>query len=137
MPSFDFSLVYPYRYDDSGVLAPLLPVRLSLESYTADLVLLVDTGAERTLLNGTHLRAAGLDIFAGNPLNFQGFAGARMVAYLHRVRLEIGEYQLDSEIAFSTQPLLRQVMGRDLMAYFGLALRERSLEFYLAPEALP
>lgn len=136
MTSLDFSLSYPYRYDAAGSLTPLLPMQLVLPpDYAAEFLALVDTGAERTLLEGIHLRAAGIDVFSGKPLTFQGFLGARTVAYLHRVQLTIGPSQIELEVAFSTQPLLRPVMGRDLMAYFGLALRERASQFFLEPES--
>ena len=103
----------------------------ALINYKSDFLALVDTGAERSLLEGVHLRAADIDIFAGRELVFQGFLGARTVAYLHSARLRIGSTQLETEVAFSTQPLLRQVLGRDLMAYFALGLREMAMEVYL------
>jgi hypothetical protein len=67
LPTIHFPSSYPYRYDAGGTPAPLLPVRLQLGAYVADFLALVDTGAERTLLEGVHLRAANLDVFDGIP----------------------------------------------------------------------
>lgn len=128
------SSTLPARSDAGGTLAPLLPVRLRLAGYQADFLLLVDTGAERTLLEGVHVRAAGLDVFDGPSLALQGFLGARTTAYLHKATLVIGDSEVETEIAFSTQPLARQVLGRDIQSNFQLGLRERALEFYLANE---
>lgn len=134
MPVVDFTQSLVYRYNAGGRLAPLLPVRLRLVGYEAEFLLLVDTGAERTLLEGVHVRAAGLDVFDGQPLAFQGFLGARTTAYLHKATLVIGDSEVETEIAFSTQPLARQVLGRDILSNFVLGLRERASEFYLAAE---
>ena len=134
LPAVEFPWSYPYRYDASGTPAPIVPVRLQIGHYQVDVLMLVDTGAERTLLEGVHARAAGLDIFDGKSVTFQGFLGARTVAYLHKARLVIGETELEADIAFSTQPLARQILGRDVLAHFALCMRERASEFYLAPE---
>lgn len=134
MTNLEFSSAHSYRYDSGDTLAPLLPIRLKIGEYSADFLVLVDTGAERTLLEGVHARAAGLDIFDGTPLTFQGFLGARTVAYLHRVRVVIEDIEVAAEVAFSTQPLARQVLGRDLLAFVKLGVRERASEFYLASE---
>lgn len=135
MANLEFSHTYPYRYDPNGNLLPLVPLRLHLaKDYVVEFLALLDTGAERTLLEGVHLRAAGMDVFEGKPLTFQGFLGARTVAYLHPARVAVANQELEIEVAFSTQPLLRPVLGRDLLAHFKLGLRERTSELYLEPE---
>lgn len=105
---------------------------MRLAEHTADVVVLVDTGAERTLLDGLHVRAAGIDLFQGVEVPFYGFLGSRMTAYGHQARVEIVNLAIDAEIAFSTQPLSRQVLGRDLLEPFLLAIREGYLELYLS-----
>ncbi|MEW6278061.1 MAG: hypothetical protein AB1758_05520 [Candidatus Eremiobacterota bacterium] len=54
-----------------------------------------------------------------------------MTAYEHQVTLEIADLAVDLEVAFSTQPLARQVLGRDVLAHCVLGLRERALELYM------
>lgn len=135
MTGLEFSHTYPYRYDANGSPLPLVPIRLHLaQDYVVEFLALLDTGAERTLLEGVHLRAAGLDVFEGKPLNSQGFLGARTVAYLHPARVTLANQELDLQVAFSTQPLLRPVLGRDLLAHFKLGLRERTSELYVESE---
>lgn len=135
MHQLHFDWKYSYRYSPSGgAPAPLVPIRLSLGEYQVDFLALLDTGAEQTLLDGVHLRAAGIDIFSGNERRFQGFLGAGTVAYEHPSTLTIENLEVHLPIAYSSFPIGRQVMGRDLMAHFGIALREQVMEFWLTPE---
>ena len=99
-----------------------------------DFLALLDTGAEQTLLDGVHLRAAGIDIFSRVQKRFQGFLGATPVAYEHLSTIVIEDLELRLPLAYSTFPIGRQVLGRDLMAHLGVALRERHMEFWLTPE---
>ena len=113
----------------------MVPLGLQIGAYVADLWTLVDTGAELSLLEGVHLRHAGVDIFSGRAMNFSGFLGAGMTAYFHPVRVTVADLQLELELPFSTGPVRREILGRDLLYYFRLELRERALEFQLAPDS--
>jgi len=86
------------------------------------------------LLDGVCLRVADIDIFSGQPVHFQGFLGAGLTAYSHPAELLIGDLQLRMDVAFSAQPLSRQILGRDALYYLTLGLRERALELYVEPE---
>lgn len=112
----------------------MLPVRLLLGSLEFDLDALVDTGAEDSLFDGHLVRAAGGDLFSGPQQDFQGFMGASTVGYRHRCRLLVGGLDLALEVHFSTVSLSRQVLGRDVLQYFLLGVRERAGELYLAPD---
>lgn len=114
--------------------APLVPVQLELATYQVDFLALLDTGAALTLLDGVHVRAAGIDIFSGKPVDLQGFMGGRHTAYVHRATLTIVDKAIESNFAFSTQTLLRQVLGRDFLSHFTLGIRERALEIHLSPD---
>lgn len=136
MPLLDLPQVHPYRSLGRVAPAPVLPVRLLLGTSEFDVAALVDTGAEESLFDGHLLRAAGRDLFAGPEQSFQGFVGAGTVGYRHRVRLQVGGLDLDLEVHFSTVSLSRQVLGRDVLQYFLVGLRERAGELYLAPDPL-
>ncbi|MBI3930146.1 MAG: hypothetical protein HY319_31710 [Armatimonadetes bacterium] len=131
----EFLWQYAYRPLPSGGLpAPLLPLRLVLGDYRVDFLALLDTGAEQTLLDGIHLRAAGIDIFRGSAKRFQGFLGAGAAAYEHPSILLLEDLELGLPLAYSAFPLPRQVLGRDVMSHLTVALRERSLELFVTPE---
>ncbi len=134
MPNLDFPYTFPYGYLERASREPVLPIRLILRGEAIDLQVLVDTGAERTLLEGVHLRPVGIDIFRGNEVTFKGFLGSGMVAYEHPARLQVAGIELDMSIAFSTQPMSRQVLGRDVLEYLILGIREKALELYVSPE---
>ncbi|MBI3924104.1 MAG: hypothetical protein HY319_01055 [Armatimonadetes bacterium] len=126
---------WTFRYRDCGYgPAPIIPIQLLMGDHRVGLMAVVDTGATETLLEGVHLRAAGIDIFSGRPRAFQGFLGTRATAYLHRCHVLVGELEVDLEVAFSTQPLLREVLGRDILAHFVLEVRERAMELSLKPD---
>jgi hypothetical protein len=46
--------------------------------------------------------------------------------------LRLGSLRLDCELAFSTQPLLRQVLGLDVLQHLRFGLDQGSREMYLA-----
>ena len=50
------------------------------------------------------------------------------------VRLRIEEAEVEMALAFSTHPIRRQVLGRDVMAHLVVGLRERALELWLSPD---
>jgi hypothetical protein len=55
---------------------------------------------------------------------FSGFLGANTTAHAHPVRLCVADWELSCELFFSTQPLPRGVLGRDLLDAFVLGIRE-------------
>lgn len=110
-------------------------MRLQIDDFVAEFPVLVDTGAERSLFDGIHVRAAGRDIFSGNAETYHGFLGASTTAYEHRVFLQIEGVDLEVTLSFTTAPISRQVLGRDVLEHFVLGLREKHLELYLAPES--
>jgi len=101
---------------------------------TIDATCLLDTGAERTLLDGRVLHACEVDLWAGRDVELQGFMGAGVVVYEHDVRIGLKDVVIDMPICFSTGPIARQVLGRDVLALFQVGLRERYQEIYLSPE---
>lgn len=133
MVRLDYRWTIPYRYEEN-FLRPLVSAGLLVDGQRFVIDCLLDTGAERTLLDGQLLRAAEIDIWAGDEVRFQGFMGAGLVCYEHNVRLAIREVEMDIPVCFSATPLIRQVLGRDVLTHFQVGLRERYLEIYLSPE---
>lgn len=134
MPRLDFRWQLPYRYDEHGRFGPLICIGLTTNSNRHDMLCLLDTGAERTLLDGQHLRAAGLDLFPGTRRRVSGVLASSVVVYEHRVAHAIADLELELAVLSSTQPLNRAVIGRDLLSALRLGLRERAGEIYLSVE---
>lgn len=131
-----FQYVYPYRPLQSGTPSPCLPVELSVGTLSKEFRALVDTGAERTMFDGSLLVDAGLDLLSGPRALFHGFMGARTVGHLHRVKLTLAGRTLDIGVYFSTVPVDRPVLGRDVLEFFVVAFRERTMELHVAHEPL-
>ena len=134
MPRLEFQWQLPYRYDERGRYGPFIGIGLILDATRHDMLCLLDTGAERSLLDGQHLRAAGLDIFAGQPRRVGGFLGSSVIVYEHSVRLAVQDVELALPVLFSSQPLERAVIGRDVLAELRFGLREHAGEIYLAED---
>jgi len=124
---------FPYRHQ-AGRPAPLVPLTLRIQDFEVDVAALLDTGAELTLFDGRGLRAAGVDIFDGPSIPLQGFLGTSTVAYQHTIGVVIEDVEIVLPVCFTTYPIARQVLGRDLLSFFQVGLRERMLELYLSPE---
>ncbi|HVS80103.1 MAG TPA: hypothetical protein VHE60_00040 [Pyrinomonadaceae bacterium] len=68
---------------------PYLIVRLHHEERHKDVIALVDSGADLCLFHSDIGRMLGIDIEAAPQLAFQGVSGARELAYLFRINLEV------------------------------------------------
>src|SRR6266849_2767514 len=68
---------------------PYLIVRLINGDRHKDVISLVDSGADLCLFHSDIGRMLGIEIEAAPELAFQGGAGAKKVAYLHRLNLVV------------------------------------------------
>lgn len=134
LPTFEH--VLPYRRIGGRPPCPALELTVAVGMIEFDVVALVDTGAEFSLLDGSMLRAAGIDLLAGPSQTFRGFMGARSVGHAHRAVLTAAGRAVAMEVHFSTMPLERPVLGRDFLEYFVVAVRERTQEVHVAREPL-
>ena len=138
MPTVAYAYQFPYRHGRAGGLFPILPITIMnprQPSRAVDTIVHLDSGAQRSLFDGTLARLIGLDLFDGRRLPFASAAGVSIEALLHAVRLshpELGEFDL--EIGFSTAPLRRNLLGRDFFNLVQVGFRERHLVFYVTPE---
>jgi hypothetical protein len=103
---------------------------------SADVIAYLDSGAQRSLFDGTLARLIGLDLLTGSRLSFTSAAGFSIEAMVHPVRLshpEIGHFDL--AIGFSTVPLRRNLLGRDFFNLVQIGFRERHQMFYVRTES--
>jgi len=139
VPTVTYAYQFPYRLSSAGGAFPILPIRIINPHQPAravDAIAYLDSGAQRSLFDGTLARLIGLDLFHGRRLRFASATGMSIEALLHPVRLshpEIGDFDL--EIGFSTVPLHRNLLGRDFFNLVQIGFRERHLLFYVTPEA--
>jgi hypothetical protein len=119
-------------------LFPILPLTIRAQrqvTRSADVPAYLDSGAERSLFDGTLAGVIGLDLLSGSRLAFASTAGFSVEAMVHPVRLshpDLGQFDLD--LAFSTVPLRRNLLGRDFLHLVQIGFRERHQAFYVKPE---
>lgn len=137
MTTVSYRHQFEYGYDDDGERLPLLKFRLSNiadPTLMVDVEVALDSGAERSLLDGRIGAALGLDVLGGPRLTFETMAGNLFPATLHTVQLshsELGTFEL--EIAFSTGEIRRNLLGRDFFDLIQIGFREHYLTFFVTP----
>jgi len=131
---------FPFRCDEvSGDYPPLLALdlvnptepkcSLAFDGY-------LDTGCSRSLLDGRLAVAVGLDPTRGKVVPYVSATGVSIRANLLMVHMRhplLGEQAL--EVGFAQVSLARNLLGRDFLCLVQFGLREKRLEFYLAPES--
>ena len=138
MAIVSYSHRFGYGYDEGGERYPLLGFRVSNPenpALAADVDAAVDSGAERSLVDGQVGALLGFDVLGGPKLTFETMAGSYLPATLHKVQLahaDLGTFEL--EIAFSTTEIQRNLLGRDFFDLVQIGFREHHLEFFVTPK---
>lgn len=139
MVTVDYHHEIPYGYDVNGRHYPRLTLRLANlgdPEQAIDLDTYLDSGAERSLFDGTLAPALGIDLLAGQCISLQSPTGYALPARLHPVRIVhtlLGSFTI--EVAFSTGPIGRNLLGRDFFSRVQIGFRESRLDLYVT--ALP
>ena len=137
MTTVAYSHVFGYRYDEGGQRFPQLSFRVANPqdpSLAVDVDAFLDSGTERTLIDGQVAAILGLELFEGPRLTFETTAGGLLPAVQHRVVLahaELGSFEMLT--AFSTAAIRRNLLGRDFFDQVQIGFRERHFEFYVSP----
>jgi hypothetical protein len=98
-----------------------------------DLDAYLDSGAERSLFDGSFAPLLGIDdLFAGHEIPCQSTAGPVLAARLHPVRLSHPALGLfDLEVGFSAGHVHRNLLGRDFFSRVQIGFRESHLTLYV------
>jgi len=115
-----------------------LPITISARHQLArstDIIAYLDSGAQRSLFDGTLAMSIGLDLLAGHRLMFGSAVGFSIEGTIHPVRLSHPDLaSFDLEIGFSTVPLRRNLLGRDFFNLVQIGFRERQQLFHVRVE---
>jgi predicted aspartyl protease len=131
-PRVDFSHEFQYRYLGTDFF-PVLDVTLVGPSGEDDLIAIIDTGAKYCLFNGLRAAAIGLDLGSGRLEKLTGLTG-QLLARIHQVDLEILGTRFSCEVAFSEQPIPRELLGRHtLFTQMRIGFREGISTGYFHP----
>ncbi len=96
-----------------------------------DLLAIVDTGAENTLVSPEFGTDIGLVLQTGNRKSFKAANGFSFAAYGHQVQVRILDETFHAELFFPEIPLHRCLLGRDIMQKMQIGLNESLSTLYL------
>ncbi|MEK7161734.1 MAG: aspartyl protease family protein [Patescibacteria group bacterium] len=85
-----------------SILRPIIPVQLFGNGEKINYEVLLDSGADTCVFDGSIGELLGLDVTAGTPIHFSGVQNAEAAkAYLHTVDLSLGGHKLSIPAIFS------------------------------------
>lgn len=137
METVSYAYQFNYPSDSNGNPFPILQLRVfnpSDREKGLDIEGYLDSGAEYSLLNGWIARSIGLDLLTGTKRNYSPARGDPIVGRVHRVTFShptLGNFEI--EIGFSTEPIRREILGRDFFSQIQIGFREKQLSYYITP----
>jgi hypothetical protein len=85
-----------------SILRPIIPVQLFGDGEKINYEVLIDSGADTCVFDGSIGELLGLDVTAGAPIQFSGVQNAAAAkAYLHNINLSLGGRKLSIPAIFS------------------------------------
>ncbi len=138
MATIRYPFQFDYAYDEDGNLLPRLAFALSRpknRDRRVDIDAYLDSGSERSLIDGWVGKSIGLDVLSGPRIGFESTMGTVLTATLHAVRLshsDLGDFEL--EVGFTSVNIKRNLLGRDFFNLLQIGFRERRQTFYVSLE---
>lgn len=132
--SYPYEFRYPYL---GGKALPVLQIQIASPDHPQQPIEIdahLDSGAEKSLIDGSIAPAISIDLLQGRQYGFQSTSGTGISARLHRVILShalLGDFQL--EVGFSLSQIRRNLLGRDFFDLIQVGFREHQLTFYVSP----
>lgn len=107
----------------SGAIVPLptgAPIMIDAQLNGVPLRLVLDTGADRTVISPAALSRAGIDMTAGTPFRISGVTGSSSASLVNVPRLDIAGAQVGpiGVVAFAVPGEFDGLLGRDILDAF-------------------
>ncbi len=129
--SYDYRIQYRHLPGNPGMY-PVLDVQLSRGNLATNVVAIVDTGAQRSLISGEHPLAMGIDIASGSQQRLYTLSGS-ILTWKHPVRVQVFELLIETELCFSEFRLPRNILGRDMQEMLELGFSEHYSTLFVSP----
>lgn len=81
---------------------PIIPVKIIANGEEVNTSAIVDSGASISIFSGSVARQIGINMEYGEKRIFQG-ASAKMVGYVHNVKMAIAGMEIECKLAFSDE----------------------------------
>ena len=91
---------FRYKRYGSGVLRPVIPIRLHSKADFVDYEVLVDSGADLCLFHAEIGEFLGINIAKGKPREVFGVGGKASIFYMHQIKIEVGGWPHEIEAGF-------------------------------------
>jgi hypothetical protein len=133
-----YSHSFPYSFDPvSGRTFPGLPIQISLQGNSDGVIetyAQLDSGAEFSIFDGKSIvQGLGLELMSGREITLASSAGFSLSARIHKVHVfntDLGGFTY--EVALSTVPIRRNLLGRDFFQHLQIGFREFHHTFLIA-----
>jgi predicted aspartyl protease len=122
-PQSAASPVSPAASPTSGAVVPLptgSPIMVDAQLNGVQLRLVLDTGADRTVISPAALTRAGIDATGGTPFRISGVTGSSSASLVNVPRLDIAGAQVGplGVVAFAVPGEFDGLLGRDVLDAF-------------------
>lgn len=111
-------LIFPYginlKRDGKIGLIPVAPVKIFSDdkSLFLNIILLVDSGAEVTLLTSEDARLLNINKEEGKKIIISGISKNSITGYAHNLPIVLGEKEIKAPVIFSNSKDTPRVLGR-------------------------
>lgn len=92
---------FRYKNLGDGILRPIILVDFWVNNEKQQTHVLVDSGADRSLLPAELGEVLGLDIASGQVGKFMGVTGVEKDYFLHEIDISVGGHRFSTEVAFT------------------------------------
>ena len=91
---------FNYKYYGSGVLRPVIEIKVKSNSNSLKYHVLVDSGADMSLFHAEVAEALGIDINKGRKGLVTGIGGKSSEYFLHKINIEVGGWEQQINVGF-------------------------------------
>ena len=130
---------FPFKKRHSKQLGviykPLIPVTIVEPQYSVNLFMLLDSGADLSLIPYSVGEAIGLELDMHNRSEVQGIGEGSIPYILSQVVLHIGEREMPIRVGWALLEEVPLILGRlDVFRYFAIEFREFEDKIVLKPQ---
>jgi len=131
------SIVFPYEKKLSffgEVADPKIPLKVYTKEGYREFRFLVDTGADATLLPRYAAEYIGVDLGESEQMWVKGIEGVGLEAYAGKIRVRIGDKELEVRCLFAASDRVPFILGRtDIFDHFNLIFDNQKQRLCLEP----
>lgn len=122
---------FPYLQKD-GQYFPIVKVQIKTPKRKLSVEALIDSGASFSVFRSEVADYLGIPLEKGKPVYLTGIGG-RILGYLHRVSIEVGNKTFICKIIFSKEFMVSfNILGRDnFFEYFLITFNEKNKKLIL------